>query len=96
MGKISNEQPRIRSCNLAFNIGRLLGHPLGHPKDHVDPTYPYLLDHHIYRDPGIVLKAVVYQDAETGEIRLETKDLQKYSWNKLLRERYLAKEYIVP
>jgi hypothetical protein len=79
-----------------FNIGRLLGHPLGHPKDRVDPRYPYLYDHHIYRDPRIALKAVVYQDAETGEGRLKTKDLQKYSWNKALRERYMAKEYIVP
>ena len=79
-----------------FNIGRLLGHPLGHPKDWVDPRYPYLYDQHIYRDPRIVPKAVVYQDAETREVRLETKDLQKYSWNMALRERYLAKEYIIP
>ena len=79
-----------------FNIGRFLGYPLGHPKDHVDPRYPYLYDHHIYRDPRFTLKAVAYQDAETGEIRLETKDLQKYSWNEALREKYLAKEYIVP
>jgi hypothetical protein len=77
-----------------FNIGRCLGHPLGHPKDRVDPSRPYLLDHHIYRDPRFVLKAVVYQDAKTGEIRLETKDLQKYSWNKALKERYLARKYI--
>ena len=78
------------------NIGRFLGHPLGHPKDWVDPRYPYLYDQHIYRDPRIVPKAVVYQDAETREVRLETKDLQKYSWNMALRERYLAKEYIIP
>ena len=77
-----------------FNIGRLLGHPLGHPRDRVDPRHPYLLDHHIYRDPRFVLKAAVYQDAKTGDIRLKTKDLQKYSWNKVLRERYLAREYI--
>jgi len=43
-----------------------------------------------------VLKAVVYQDAKTGEIGPETRDLQKYSWNKVLREKYLAKGYIVP
>lgn len=79
-----------------FNIGRLSGYPLGHPKDRVDAMYPYLYDHHIYRDPKFSLKAVVYQDAETGEIRLETKDLQKYSWNKALRETYPAKGYIVP
>jgi hypothetical protein len=42
-----------------------------------------------------VLKAFVYQDAKTGEIRLETRGLQKYSWNEVLKERYLAKEYIV-
>ncbi len=77
-----------------LNIGRLLGHPLGHPRDGVDPRRPYLLDHHIYRDPRFVLKAIVYQDAKTGEIILETKDLQKYSWNNVLRERYLAREYI--
>jgi hypothetical protein len=79
-----------------FNIARFLGHPLGHPRNRVSPRHPYLLDHHIYRDPRFVLKAVVYQDAETGEIRLETKDLQKYSWSRALRERYSARGYIVP
>jgi len=72
------------------NIGRLLGHPLGHPKDRVNPRYPYLLDHHIYRDPRFVIKAVVYQDPKTGEIKLETKNLLKYSWNDVLREKYLT------
>jgi hypothetical protein len=79
-----------------FNIGRCLGHPLGHPGDRVDPRHPYLLDHHIYRDPRFVLKAVLYQDAKDEEVRLETKDLQRYSWNKTLKERYLTREYIVP
>jgi len=41
-----------------------------------------------------VLRAVVYQDAKNGEVRLETKDLQKYSWNEVLKERYMAREYI--
>ena len=72
-----------------FNIGRYLGHPLGHPKDHVDPRYPYLMDHHIYRDPRFVLKAAVYQDPTTDEIILQTENLKKYSWNESLRETYI-------
>ena len=73
-----------------FNIGRLLGHPLGHPKDRVDPRYPYLWDQHIYRDPRFLLKAVVYQDPGTGEVKLEKANLVKYSWNEALRNRYLS------
>jgi hypothetical protein len=73
-----------------FNIGRLLGHPLGHLKDRVDPRYPYLLDHHIYRDPRFVLKAVIYEDPMNGEVKLETENLVKYSWNEALRNKYLS------
>ena len=79
-----------------FNIGRYLGHPLGHPKDHVDPRYPYLMDHHIYRDPRFVLKAAVYQDPNTDEIILQTENLKKYSWNEALREKYINKGYPDP
>ena len=79
-----------------FNIGRLLGHPLGHPKDRVDPRYPYLFDHHIYRDPRFKLKAILYEDPISGERILKTENLEKYSWNSELREKYLEKEYIVP
>jgi hypothetical protein len=73
-----------------FNIGRLLGHPLGHPKDRVDPRYPYLYDHHIYRDPRFALKAVLYQNPNTGETIFETKNLEKYSWRPGLKEKYLG------
>ena len=79
-----------------FNIGRYLGHPLGHPKDRVDPRYPYLMDHHIYRDPRFVLKAAVYQDPNTDEIILQTENLKKYSWNEALREKYIKKGYLDP
>ena len=79
-----------------FNIGRYLGHPLGHPKDRVDPRYPYLMDHHIYRDPRFVLKAGVYQDPDTNEIILQTENLKKYSWNEELREKYINKGYLAP
>jgi hypothetical protein len=79
-----------------FNIGRYLGHPLGHPKDRVDPRYPYLMDHHIYRDPRFVLKAAVYQDQYTDEIILQTENLKKYSWNEALREKYIKKGYLDP
>ena len=79
-----------------FNIGRYLGHPLGHPKDRVDPRSPYLMDHHIYRDPRFVLKAAVYQDPSTNEIILQTENLKKYSWNESLREKYIKKGYLDP
>jgi len=79
-----------------FNIGRHLGHPLGHPKDRVDPRYPYLLDHHIYRDPRFVLKACVYQDPDTIGIILQTENLKKYSWNESLREKYIKMKYLDP
>jgi len=69
---------------------------LGHPKDHVDPRYPYLMDHHIYRDPRFVLKAAVYQDPNTDEIILQTENLKKYSWNEALREKYINKGYPDP
>jgi hypothetical protein len=72
-----------------FNIGRYLGHPLGHSKDSVNPRYPYLMDHHIYRDPRFIVKAVIYQEPETGKIRLERENLQKYSWSETLKEKYL-------
>ena len=71
-----------------FNIGKYLGHPLGHPPDHVNPEYPYLMDHHIYRDPRFTVKAAVYQDAATAEIILERCNLTKYAWNEVLREKY--------
>ena len=79
-----------------FNIGRYLGRPLGHPKDRVDPRYPYLMDHHIYRDPRFVLKAAVYQDPATNEIILQTEYLKKYSWNEELREKYIKRKYLDP
>ena len=71
-----------------FNIGRYLGHPLGHPRDRVNPRYPYLMDHHIYRDPRFQLKATIYQEPETGEFQLQQGNLYKYSWSKILTERY--------
>ena len=80
-----------------FNIGRFLGHPIGHPKDKVDPRYPYLMDHHIYRDPRFFLKAALYRDPKSGEIALQTDNLTKYSWNEDLREKYLPEaEYRKP
>jgi len=71
------------------NIGRLLGHPLGHFRDKVDPRDPYLSDQHLYRDPRFELKAAIWQDQTNGEIRLEEENLQKYSWNEVLRKKYL-------
>jgi len=73
-----------------FNIGRLLGHPLGHPKDRVDPRYPYLYDHHIYRDPRFKVKAILYEDPISGERILKTENLEKYSWNPEWKEKYLS------
>jgi hypothetical protein len=73
-----------------WNIGRLLGRPLGHAKDEVNPRYPYLMDHHIYRDPRFEVKAVVLQDADSRRFQLSTCDLDKYSWNPSLRHRYLG------
>ena len=72
------------------NIGRYFGRPLGHPKDRVNPKYPYLMDHHIYRDPRFEVKAAVEIDQRTKELKLETGNIKKYSWNKKLRDRYLA------
>jgi len=72
-----------------FNVGRFLGHPLGHPKDHVDPRYPYLYDHHIYRDPRFKVKAILYEDPTSGERILKTENLEKYSWNPEWKEKYL-------
>jgi len=71
------------------NIGRYLGYPLGHPKDRVNPNYPYLMDHHIYRDPRFEVKAAVYFDQRTKDIKLKTGNIKKYSWDRKLRDMYL-------
>lgn len=48
------------------------------------------MDHHIYRDPRFLLKAALYRDSQSGEIKLETENLHKYSWNRVLGEKYLG------
>jgi len=48
------------------------------------------MDHHIYRDPRFVLKAALYKDSQSGEIKLETENLHKYSWSRELKEKYLG------
>lgn len=63
-----------------FNIGKYLGRPLGHPRDRVNPRYPYLMDHHLYRDPRFSVKAIIYPEPQTAEIRAELTNLQKYLW----------------
>ena len=75
-----------------YNIGRYLGHPLGHPKNKVNPKYPYLMDHHIYRDSRFLLKAALSHDIATGELHLETENLKKYSWNSDLRMTYFGRK----
>jgi hypothetical protein len=72
------------------NIGRFLGNPLGNPKDRVNPKYSYLMDHHIYRDPRFEIKVAVHHSLNTNEFHLETGNLEKYSWNKPLRNKYLS------
>jgi len=71
-----------------WNIGRLLGHPLGHSRDGVNPRYPYIMDHHIYRDPRLEVRATVHQNLSANELHFETGNLEKYSWNPTLRNRY--------
>jgi len=77
----------------SFNIGRWLGHPLGHSQHFVNPKYPYLLDHHIYRDPMFYLKASLFRDNSSDAIVLKTSDLYKYSWNDKMRKIYHKKCY---
>ena len=72
------------------NIGRYIGRPLGHPENRVNPKYPYLMDHHIYRDPRFEVKAAVNIDPKTKDLKLETGNIEKYSWNKKLRDQYLT------
>jgi len=73
-----------------FNIGRYLGRPLGHPKNRVNPNYPYLMDHHIYRDPRFEVKAALSFDPKTKGIKLKTGNIETYSWSRKLRDSYLA------
>jgi hypothetical protein len=77
-----------------FNIGRMLGHPFGHTNNGVNPKYPYLMDHHIYRDSRFILKAVVFQDQKTNEYRIEKENLRKWSWNEEKRDRYIERKLI--
>jgi hypothetical protein len=72
------------------NIGRFLCHPLGHPRDRVNPNYPYLMDHHIYRDPRFEIKAAMHWNLNANEFHLETGNLEKYSWKQSLRNNYLS------
>jgi len=50
----------------------------------------------LFRDPRFALKAAVYQDPNTDEIILQTEKLKDYSWNKVLREKYIKKGYLDP
>ncbi len=69
----------------SFNIGRYIGSPLGHPRDKVNLRYPYLLDHHIYRDSRFFPVCAMYLDPESHRIRLQTVNLRKKSWAPILQ-----------
>jgi hypothetical protein len=68
-----------------FNIAKLIGHPLGHPKDRVDPSRPYLRDHHLYRDPRFVPILSIEANATNPIVTINP---GKYSWSPHLQEVY--------
>ena len=70
-----------------FNIARHLGHPLGHSKDKVNPRFPYLRDHHLYRDARFQCLLLVYVDLPTGDMHI-SENPGKYSWNPKLAATY--------
>jgi hypothetical protein len=73
----------------AFNLGKHIGHPLGHPRDRVDLSFPYLRDHHLYRDDRFVCVLAIYQDRSSHEM-IVVEDPPKYSWDHYLSAAYLA------
>jgi hypothetical protein len=71
----------------ATNLARYIGHPLGHPRDRVDLRFPYLRDHHLYRDDRFVCLLAIYQDPATHEMIVSERP-PKYSWDPCLRAAY--------
>lgn len=74
----------------ALNLARLAGRPLGHPPDRVDLLFPYLRDHHLYRDARFACVLAAYQDRATKEMVLADRP-GKYSWDPYLRAAYAVR-----
>jgi hypothetical protein len=72
-----------------FNLAKRRGYPLGHPPDRVNLRFPYLEDHHLYRDDRITIVLAAYQDMESKAFVTE-RSPGKYSWNPALRQVYKA------
>jgi hypothetical protein len=70
-----------------FNIGRHLGHPLWGTREKADLTKLHLHDHHLYRDPRFICVLSIYEDQESGEIKI-VENPGKYSWNPELQKKY--------
>lgn len=70
-----------------FNIGKYLGHPLKHERQKVNPNYPYLRDHCIYKDHRFTSIISLTWDQCTNEILISEKP-NKYSWDPRLAEVY--------
>jgi hypothetical protein len=71
-----------------FNIAKYLGHPLRHERGKVNPRFPYLRDHCLYKDPRFKSLISLTWDRCTDEILILEKP-EKFSWNPSLAAAYL-------
>ena len=71
-----------------FNISKYLGHPLGHSGENVNPKYPYLRDHFLYKDPRFTSIISLTWEQFTDEV-LASNNPGKFSWNSDLANTYL-------
>jgi hypothetical protein len=72
-----------------FNLAKKRGYPLGHPSDKVNLRFPYLEDHHLYRDDRVTILLAAYQD-KVGQALVSEPYPEKYSWNPKLKQVYKA------
>jgi hypothetical protein len=70
-----------------FNVGKYLGRPLWHKREKVNIKYPYLRDHHLYKDPRFKSIMTLTYDQCSEEIFIQRYP-QKFSWNPRLAEIY--------
>lgn len=71
-----------------FNIAKYLGHPLKHERGKVNPRFPYLRDHCLYKDPRFKSLISLTWDRCTDEILIR-ENPEKFSWNPSLAAAYL-------
>ena len=87
--QIGVDFPHHLESSPVFNIARYLGHPLGHDSRSVNPKFPYLRDHFLYKDPRFTNVISLTWEQISDEI-LISNNPGKFSWNPNLANAYLS------